>query len=180
MRPGTGDVHPVARFEGVGPITATAAADLLRSCQVTVKPVIDLAGQVPVEAYETPDRLREALWLRHPTEVFPYGTHPSRGTDVDHTTPYRRQPEAGTETGRRPAQTRSGNLGPLSRFPHRLKTHGGWHCMQLRPGVYDWHSPHGYHYRVDHTGTHPLGRASRAETAFRRLIADRPRRPQGP
>jgi hypothetical protein len=24
--------------------------------------------------------------------------------------------------------------------------------------VYLWRSPHGYWYRVDHTGTHPLGK----------------------
>jgi hypothetical protein len=51
-----------------------------------------------------------------------------------------------------------GNLAWLSRLPHRLKTHGRWRLRQPTPGVMQWRSPHGYWYRVDHQGTHPLGK----------------------
>jgi hypothetical protein len=60
--------------------------------------------------------------------------------------------------GRR-GQTRPGNLGPLHRFAHRVKTHGnGWSLTQPRPGVFIWRTPTGYVVRVDQDGTHQLGR----------------------
>ena len=49
------------------------------------------------------------------------------------------------------------NLTPLCRRHHRHKTHGGWTNTVLWPGTYEWTSPHGYHYRVDHHGTDDLG-----------------------
>ncbi len=55
------------------------------------------------------------------------------------------------------------NLARLARFPHRLKTHGRWRLRQLRPGVYEWTSPHGYRYLVDHAGTHPQGKTPRQD-----------------
>ena len=52
-------------------------------------------------------------------------------------------------------QTASDNLAPLCRRHHRLKTHArGWTYLALDPGSYLWHSPHGYQFLVDHTGTH--------------------------
>ena len=33
------------------------------------------------------------------------------------------------------------------------KTFGAWQLKQPRSGVFDWTSPLGYHYRVDHQGT---------------------------
>ncbi len=39
-----------------------------------------------------------------------------------------------------------------------MKTHGRWSLRQPSPGVFEWRSPHGYWFRVDHTGTHPLGK----------------------
>ena len=72
------DAAGVARFEGIGPVALDQAKKWLGHCQVTVKPVIDLAGQAPVDGYEIPDRLREALHLRSPVDVFPYATNPSR------------------------------------------------------------------------------------------------------
>ena len=52
-----------------------------------------------------------------------------------------------------------GNLGKLTRFEHRTKTHGpGWQHRQPEPGVHVWRTPHGYRFRVDGTGTHHLGR----------------------
>jgi hypothetical protein len=85
-----------------------------------------------------------------------------------------------------PGQTRIGNLGPMTRFAHRVKTFGiGWRLRQPFPGVYLWRSPHGYWFRVDNDGSHPLGRDpdltgydrptpatdSAAERAFADLIA---------
>jgi hypothetical protein len=56
-------------------------------------------------------------------------------------------------------QTRVSNLGPLTRFGHRVKTFGrGWQLRQPIAGIYRWRTPHGYWFRVDNDGTHPLGR----------------------
>ncbi len=48
----------VARVEQVGPVTVDRVKTWLGHANVTVKPVIDLNDQVPVDAYEIPDRIR--------------------------------------------------------------------------------------------------------------------------
>ena len=144
--------HGVARVEGVGPVTATQAREWLGDCSITVKPVLDLAGIAPVDAYEIPERLREAVHLLTPADVFPYSTNTSRRMDVDHTVAY-----VSPDDGGPPGQTGIGNLGPMTRRHHRIKTHGGWHVEQPFPGIHVWRSPHGRIYLVDHTGTTRLG-----------------------
>jgi hypothetical protein len=37
-----------------------------------------------------------------------------------------------------------------------VKTHGDWTVRRLDDGASEWVSPHGFTFRVDHTGTHPL------------------------
>jgi hypothetical protein len=165
LRAGTGVAHCES---GVGPVTVAALRDLLGHYHVTVRPVLDLRGQVPVDAYEVPHAMREALRLARPSSVFPW-SRSTRIPDLDHTRPY-----LAPEDGGPPGQTRPGNLGPLVRFGHRVKTHArGWSHRQPVPGTYLWRTPHGYWFRVDTDGTHPLGRdpdlsASRSPT---RLIA---------
>ena len=51
---------------------------------VTVKPVIDLNDHVRVDAYEVPDRMREAAVLTDLTCVFPWCTRKARRCDCDH------------------------------------------------------------------------------------------------
>ena len=116
---------------------------------LTVKPVLDLADHVHVEAYEVPDRIAEHVALRDHTCVFPWCTRPARrlrahehACDRDHTVPHGRE-----------GPTCPCNLAPLCRRHHRLKTHGGWTYTTLEPGTYLWSSPHRYHYLRDHTGT---------------------------
>lgn len=139
---------------GIGPLPLPGLRDLLGHHHVTVRPVLDLAGQVPVEAYEVPHAMREALRLARPTSVFPWTRSGTSTPDLDHTRPYLPPDHGGP-----PGQTRVGNLGPLVRFAHRVKTHGhGWRHHQPRPGTYLWRTPHGYWYRVDNDGTHPLGK----------------------
>ena len=125
---------------------------LLGHCQVSVRPVLDVREQLPVDAYEVPAAMREALRLSRPSSVFPW-TSTSR-PDVDHTTPF--LPAA---AGGPPGQTRVDNLGPMTRFAHRVKTHGrGWRHRQPVPGVYLWRTPHGFWFRTDQHGSRPLGR----------------------
>ena len=93
-------------------------------------------------------RLRDAVHLLMPCDTFPFATSKTRRTDIDHTIPH--QPNGP------PGQTRIGNLAPLTRRSHRIKTHGRWHVRQPFPGIHIWRSPHGTHYLVDHTGTRRL------------------------
>jgi len=145
----------VARVEDIGAVTADQAKRWLGDCQATVKPVIDLAGVAPVDAYEIPDRIREAVHLLTPADVFPYAASTRRGLDLDHTVPY-----VSPDDGGPPGQTGVGNLGPMTRRHHRIKTHGRWRVHQPYPGIYLWRSPHGRYYLVDHTGTHKLPRSA--------------------
>ena len=150
-----------ARVEQVGPVVIAKLRDLLAGCSVTVKPVVDPAdGTGPVDAYEVPRRMRDHLVLRHPFEVFPFGQQESRGLDLDHTRPYR-PPDWG---GR--GQTRPGNLGPLARFNHRARTHGGWGVRQPSEGLLIWRSPLGYISVVTNRGTLVLGRDSFATATW--------------
>ena len=143
----------VVRVEGLGPVALADLHELLGRDTLVVKPVIDPTTAVPVDAYEVPRAMREALTLTHPFEVFPWGTLPARAADLDHTTPYRPPDDGGP-----PAQTHPANLGPLARGHHNAKTHGGFTLHHPTPGTYLWRTPTGYWYQVDHTGTHPHGR----------------------
>jgi len=116
---------------------------------VVVRPVIDLAEHVHVEAYEVPDRIAEPVALRDHACVFPWCTRPARrlapdrhGCDCDHVVPHGKG-----------GATCTRQLAPLCRRHHRIKTHGGWGYTILEPGSYLWTSPHGYQYLRDHEGT---------------------------
>ena len=143
----------VARFEGVGPVTVPQVQEFLGdTCTVTVKQVIDPAGLAPVDAYETPDPMREALYLRNPACIFPWSVNLRRRKDSDHTVPY-----VDPDGGGPPGQTGVDNLGLMARFTHRLKTHGRWRLKHPEPGMFLWRSPHGWIFLVNNTGTHHLG-----------------------
>jgi hypothetical protein len=168
------------RVEGpgpaAGPISTLQLKEWLANDQVVVKPVLDPLGQTPVDAHEIPERHREASILLNPFEVFPFGTRPARGADLDHNRPYRE---------RKPGQTGPDNLGPLGRGHHRAKTIGGFSLHQPLPGMYLWRTPTGHWFQVDHLGTRSLGRTtpdiitqltapvrmSRMDLIFSRLIA---------
>ena len=51
------------------------------------------------------------------------------------------------------ARTRLENLGPLTRFVHRAKTHGGWKLDQPESGLFVWTSPLGHRYLVARSHT---------------------------
>ena len=105
----------------------------------------------PVDAYEIPDRMRRAVHLRTPADTFPYSSNTTGDVDLDHTDPYHPTPASRSE---RHWSTRMGNLAPLGRFGHRIKTHGHWTLKQPFDGIHLWRDPHGQIYLVDHTGSH--------------------------
>ena len=100
----------VARLEGAGPITVPAASDFLRHCHVTILPVLDLDGPQPVDGYEVPTRIGNAVRILVPYESFPWSTRSSRGAELDHSRRYLPPNRGGP-----PKQTRLDNLGPLTR-----------------------------------------------------------------
>ncbi len=134
----------VTRIEDWGPLLTSRLPEFLSGANVTVRPIINPSDIRPVDAYETPPRMRFALAQRNPVDVFPYGTTKAGRCDADHTIAY---------SDGRAGQTHLGNLGPLSRRAHRAKTHGGWRLEQPTPGVYHWTSPYGYRYQVTATGS---------------------------
>ncbi|WP_040159405.1 DUF222 domain-containing protein [Nigerium massiliense] len=140
-------LDPVARVEGWGPLLTDHLGRLLRGCRVTVRPMVTGATVSPVDCYEVPDATRFAVEQRNPVDVFPFATTPSRRCDLDHTRPFDHQHKTGA------GKTRPDNLGPLSRFTHRAKTHGGWLLEQPEPGLFAWRSPLGYRYLVTAAGT---------------------------
>jgi hypothetical protein len=138
-----------ARVEGHGPVTeAWVRKHLGPHARFTIRPVLDLAGQAPVDAYEIPDRHRQAVHLMTPADTFPWGVSTSRTQQIDHTEAFRHRGP--------PGQSRIGNYGPMTAFHHRIKTHAGWQVRQPYPGIYLWRDLHGATYLVDHSGTRRL------------------------
>ena len=140
------DAQPIARLEGHGPVTEAWVTRVLGpNARFKIQPVLDLAGQAPVDSYEIPDRHRQAVHLMTPADTFPFASSLSRKQQVDHTIPF----EEGGESG-------IGNYGPMTIRHHRIKTHGRWQVQQPFPGIYVWRDPNGAHYLVDNTGTRRL------------------------
>ena len=139
----------VARIEGTGPVTVDQIRRWLGHTHVTVKPV---DRPQPPDARRQPTRsptgsAKQSTSSPRPTASPTPPTQPDAKTS---TTPHRSTPHGP------PGQTRIGNLGPMTRFHHRIKTHTGWQLKQPFPGIYIWRSPHGRTYLVDHTGTRRL------------------------
>jgi hypothetical protein len=138
----------VARVEELGPLLLEQVSRLLAHTHVDLKPVIDLADTVRVNAYEHPEAVKERVHLRTLGEVFPHASPVSRRIDMDHPVEYVR--------GGPDGQTGDDNAAPLGRTHHRAKTHLGYQVRQLGPDDYVWRTPHGLYRRVDATGTHGL------------------------
>ena len=130
----------VARVEGIGPVPTGQLQHLLKGTRVRVLPIFDPTTVVPVDSYEIPAPMRQAVLLHHPTDTFPFGSRPSRHLDLDHIRPY--HPNGG------PGQTSIDGLQPLTRHGHRAKTHANWQIHPDPPHGHLWTSPLGLTYRV--------------------------------
>jgi hypothetical protein len=146
------DATGIARVEGHGPVTETWVREVLGPvARFKIQPVLDLAGQAPVDAYEIPDRHRQAVHLMTPADTFPYASCLSRDQQVDHTIPLDQGGVSGV-----------GNYGPMTQRHHRIKTHAqGWQVRQPFPGIYIWRDSHGGFHLVEHTGTRRIPGARR-------------------
>ena len=140
-----------------------------------------------MDAWEIPDRHRQAVHLMTPADTFPFSTSTSRTMQIDHTEPYVPKGPDDHADDHAGGQSRVGNYGPMTTTHHRIKTYGDWQVKQPFPGIYLWRDPHGAFYLVDHTGTRQnrassLSLPGKAPTADRRPRgsprAARPRRPR--
>ena len=146
--------HGMVRPEHGEPVMLAELREWLTGtgCRVSVQPVFDPADVAPVDAYEIPQRTRDAVRLRTVADVFPYGSCTTATMDLDHTVPYLPMDHGGP-----PGQTAVDNLGPMTRRHHRTVTHGRWGKRQPAAGQYVFRSPKGYVYLVTDHGTLPLG-----------------------
>ncbi len=135
----------------LGPMLAAQLREFLitHSCHISLRPVLDMDRVPAVDAYEIPQRIRDAVRLRQVASVFPYSGATSARMDLDHTNPYRWDGATG--------QTGPSNLAPLARGEHNAKTHGRWTVRSPHPGVFLWRSPHGHWFLCTNQGTQPLG-----------------------
>ena len=137
--PGAGPV--VVNVEG-GPSPGPVLLDVLRAwlADSTIKltPVLDMSRTDAVDRHDAPAWMADLVRLRDPFCVFPGCSRSSRGCDLDHIEPY-----VAPDDGGPPGQTRPGNLAPLCRHHHRVKTHGSWSYRRLPDGSYRWTSPLG-------------------------------------
>ncbi|WP_257478581.1 DUF222 domain-containing protein [Acidipropionibacterium jensenii] len=146
-----GNLAQVATRGGdVGSVLLPQLADLLGHFRIRVVPVIDLNQDLTFDGYQIPTRMRMQMQLREDTSVFPYSSRRSWACDLDHTEPFRPGSPAP------PGQTRTSNLGPLSRSEHRAKTNGAWTVEQPAQGLYLWTSPTGMRFAVVNGHTHRL------------------------
>jgi hypothetical protein len=139
----------IGTVEGLGPVTLDQIREWVNAARVTVVPVLHTTAEDTwsVDRHDPPPRMAETVRLREATCVFPWCQHPARHSDLDHIKPYV-DPNAGGP----PGQTTPGNLAPLCRRHHRLKTSGRWRYDQPDPGVYTWTGP-GVHAMVTPKGT---------------------------
>lgn len=147
-------VGPVVRDGDLGPISRAAMerwlTHLAPGAKVRVRPVLDLADDVAVDAHEVPQAIADQVDERDLVCQFPWCGRPARpsSTDRDHIEPY-----VPPDDGGPPGQTSGVRLARLCRYHHRVKTHGGWHYRRDPNGSLTWVSPHGQVYRVDRRGT---------------------------
>jgi hypothetical protein len=150
-------VDRVARVEGHGPVTGHWLCSVLGpQARFTVQPVFHPLAQAPADAYEIPARLRTAVKILSPADCFPWGTCTSDGMDLDHTVPYGAPPGPAPDDPGGGGPTAIGNLAPLTRTHHRIKTFGRWQHRQPFPGIHLWRDAFGQVYLVDYTGTRSL------------------------
>jgi hypothetical protein len=102
------DSEGIARVEGGAPVTEAWLRDHLSPhAKVTVRPVLDIEGQAPVDSYEIPERHRRAVHLMTPADIFPFSSSLDP-RQIDHTERFVHGDDA-LGAG----QSRVGNYGPL-------------------------------------------------------------------
>ncbi len=118
--------------------------------RVRIRPILELNTTHAVDQHDPPEQMREHVLQRDSHCVFPGCRRDSRACDLDHIEAYVPIDEGGP-----PGQTHPGNLAPLCRTHHRIKTHTTWHYQRHPDGSYTWASPTGHHYLVQPSPRRP-------------------------
>jgi hypothetical protein len=136
-------------LEGYGAIDAVTARALAAGGdwqRIVTDPLTEQTLDVGRRLYRPPAALDEHVRVRDKTCAAPGCTVPAARADLDHTIEYHPQPGAPPDTPL--GGTDAGNLGPLCRAHHRLKTVGGFRLRQIEPGLFEWITPTGHRYLV--------------------------------
>ncbi|HZG95470.1 MAG TPA: DUF222 domain-containing protein [Mycobacteriales bacterium] len=133
-----------AELAGYGPIPPGLGRQLLMDSDFRRLVTEPLTGQLldyGRTRYRPPKPLAEYVEARDLTCRFPGCNQPARGCDLDHACAYGDQasPDGGT--------TCPGNIGPLCRRHHQLKTRGYWQLDSHPDGTARWTSLLGHHYQ---------------------------------
>lgn len=126
-----------------GPVLLDVLRSWLADSTILIKPVLHMSRTDGVDTHDPPVWMAALVRLRDPVCVFPGCHRSSGGCDLDHIDPY-----VPIELGGPPGQTHPGNLAPLCRHHHRVKTHGAWGYRRLPVGSYRWTSATGRTYDV--------------------------------
>ncbi len=164
LEAGTG----TAVVERIGATSLELVETWLAGRQFTVRPVLDLTRftgsslapgngtgtpptgpLAPRDGHDPSPAMREVVFLRDASCVFPGCRRDSRGCDLDHIEPWVPPGEGGP-----PGQTNLLNLAPLCRLHHRIKTFTEWDYRRLPDGRHEWASPTGHPYVVEPAPRH--------------------------
>jgi hypothetical protein len=142
-----------ADLAGYGPLDAVQARALAWGGtwqRLVTDPASGAVLDVGRTRYRPPAALDEHVRYRDRTCTAPGCTVPADRADLDHTIEY--HPAGGDPERGDPARplgtTSAGNLGPLCRRHHRLKTETAFTLSQPRPGLFAWTDPTGHTYLV--------------------------------
>jgi hypothetical protein len=116
-----------------GIIPPAMLADLITS-GATIKPLTEIAGLPAERQYRPSTALTTFVRMRAMTCSFPGCNRPAHRCDLDHLTPW----PAGA--------THPGNLAPLCRLHHLIKTFCGWTPAAQPDGSIQWSAPTGHTY----------------------------------
>ena len=140
----------VPELAGYGPITPATARALAAGgiwSRIVTDPLSGAVLDVGSTRYRPTRAIAEHVIARDRTCVRPGCTHQASTCQLDHTIPYNHaHPEAG-------GRTSVANLGPLCSRDHQVKTHTGFRVTQPEPGIFEWMTPTGHHYRRERDGT---------------------------
>ncbi|CAN7443815.1 HNH endonuclease signature motif containing protein [Mycolicibacterium frederiksbergense] len=114
-------------------IPAAMLAELI-AAGATIKPLAEIASLPAEPRYRPSTALTAFVRMRAMTCSFPGCNRAAHRCDLDHLTPW----PAGA--------THPGNLGPLCRLHHLIKTFGGWTPTAQPDGTTHWSAPTGHTY----------------------------------
>jgi hypothetical protein len=136
-----------AELEGVGPVTAPEAQELLAEAKswrwIRTDPDTGEVEDLTYPSYRPPAALAKFIKVRDKTCVFPGCMRSARRSEIDHRVPWPEGP------------TSAANLNCLCKRHHRAKHDAGWQLHMPKPGWFQWISPLGHTRTANRTDPDP-------------------------